>query len=391
VARRRHLSLKSLAPLVVLVACGPRIDPLLGPREAYREALLTPPSELPPHAVVRASDEQLGALLGELAVGEPLTAPGPFGMKLVLLPEVSHATMTSEGREPLSVHADLRGTTDLVFPLLSADDVPWEAEVRGELTSWTREQGAGLDVGLRWHDPSAVAVSLRLPDVPDQAAAVAEGAVKGAVVGVLDEGIGFTVPRTPWGAVRDVRLEGSEGGLTAELVLSGLGGAPPPLPDVPAEGLVAAMSEGTALGVAQAIAIEGQQPDDKYVIEPVALTLSPDVATVDVRVHKRARRPKYRTYRLAAPLQYNGESLSWPVAELQLVDHERWPGGVKTSIGERRALALLEESLDDVPDVLTTAVGKRSLTVRLTDVEVVDGAVVLRGKLTVDGDASAAE
>jgi len=363
--------------------CGPPVDPLMGVREAYQEALRTDPTTEPPHALVVASDPTVGRILADATIGGPLTAPGPFGMKLVLLPEVTHATTSSDGRDPLHIRAELAGTTDLVFPLLSADDLAWEATVDGALGSWTTESSKGLEVGLRWSEPQEVTVALRLPGAPEQAEALAEGAVRGAIVGALDEGIGFTLPRTPWGAVRDLRLDGTGDGLIGELVLSGLQGAPPPSPAVPDEGVVVSVSEATLLGVAQALAIEQQSMLDKLVVEPMAVDLTPEAATVEVRVHRRSRQPKHRTYRLSAPLTWDGDALQWPVDELELVAEERWRGGMQTRVGEARAVQLLADALAEVPTELTAPVGKRTVELTLTHLELTDGALHLFGAAEV--------
>ena len=378
-----RVSFWALAP-ALLLACGPKIDPLQDTREAYRDALQAPPEDLRHHAVVAASDATAGALLADLAVGAPVTAPGPFGMKLVLLPTVSRASASGDGRDPLQFHAELAGTTDIVFPLLSADDLAWEATVDAPIASWTNERADGLEVGVQWADRDQVRVDLHLPAAPEQAAALAQGAVQGAVTAVLDEGLGFVLPRTPWGAVRDVRIAGTGEGLVAELVLSGVGGDPPPLSGIPAEGVVAAVSDDTILGIAKAIAVEQQAVDDTYVVEPIDVRCTDHEVVVDLRLHRRGRRAKFRTYRLAAPLRWDGEAISWPVVEFELLGHERWRGGWRTNIGENRAKALLDGAIAEVPTTLATSVGKRRMVLNLQDLTVVEGGLELVGAVEVE-------
>jgi hypothetical protein len=363
------------------VACGPPVDPLAATRDAYREALSTDATQAPAHALVRASDEAVGQLVADLALGAPLTAPGPFGMKLVLLPEVTSAVAHTSARAPLEVRAELAGTTDIVFPLLSAKDLGWTSTISGALHSWTDESPEGLSVGVRWHDPDAVDVTVGLDGAPEQVVAMAEGAVRGAVTATLTEGVGFVLPPTPWARVRDLRLVGTEEGLLAELVLSGLGGAPPPMPDLPEQGMVLAISDDTLLGVAQALAVEQQPPGGKLMVEPIELTLSADGVDALIRVHRKARRPRWRSYRLSAPLIWEGESLSLPVEQLQLEGQERWKGGWRVGIGERRAVALLQDGLGEVPTTLVAPIGERALHVELVELQTVDGALRMVGRV----------
>lgn len=362
--------------IVALVGCGPPVDPLAATRQAYADALARPVADEPAHAVVRASDDTLGAFLGDLAVGAPIVAPGPFGMNLVLIPEVTQATAHTQARDPLEVRAELAGTTDIVFPLMSADDLGWTVAVEGALTSWTSDDHDGLHIGLKWHDPEALRVTLGLDGAPEQVSALAEGAVRGTLTGLMGEqGIGFTLPHTPWARVRDLRLRGGDEGLTAELVLSGTQGAPPPPPEVPQRGIVLAVSDDTLLGVAQALAADQQLPDDKLVVEPRSLQLHGQGIVAELRVHRKSRRPKWRTYRLEAPLIWEGSTLSLPVESLELVGHERWRGGWRVAIGEKRAVELLQQGLADVPTALSTPVGERVLHLELIELQTMEGAL----------------
>lgn len=363
--------------LLALAACAPHVDPLAPTRAALAEAQATPAADLPAHAVVRASDTTLGALVADLAVGTPLTAPGPFGMRLVLIPEVEHAVARAEGDGPLQVHAELEGTTDIVFPLLSAKDLPWDVTVDGTLGLEVVPTANGLQLGLRWADPDALGIRLGLGEAPEAVVALAEGAVRGALVGALGEqGLAFALPDTPWAEVRDLRVEGDGATLTAHLVLSGVGGAPPPLPDVPEDGAVLAISDASLLGIARALALR-QPADAKLVVDPLALTLAADRVVADVRVHRRARRARWRTYRIEGPLIWEGSHLALAVDDLALVEHEGWRGGWRVPIGEKRAVALLQDGLDEVPTTLTAPMGDRALHVELVELRTVDGALQL--------------
>lgn len=361
--------------------CGPPVDPLAALRDTYAEAASQPATELAPHATFKVDDRALSRLVTDL-VDRPVTAPGPFGMRLVVLPAVEQCTLTARGSAPMTLSADLSGEADIAFPLMSADGLRFEGRLAGPLQTEVRTTAQGTWIGVRWHNTEAIQVTVLLPDATAQMSALAEGMVAGALKAALSESRGLTLPPNPWGTIRDVRLSGENDDLVAHLVLSGTTGAPPPERPPPDDGWSATASAETVLGIAQAIALV-QPVAAKLVVEPLEVTLDEGIATIRLRVHERSRKEKWREYTLTSPVVWDQRSLRLPVETLERVDQRRWRGGLRVRIGEDKALRLLQEGLADVPAQLVVPLGgSRAMRWSLTDVVLVPDALELQGTVT---------
>jgi hypothetical protein len=369
----------STALLALMAAgCAPHVDPLAELRHTYAVASALPARDADAQASMRVDDAAMAELLKRY-LGEPITAPGAFGMRLVILPTIEAATVTAAGDSPLVLNATLRGTTDISFPLMSSNDLRFEGTLAGPLVTEVRSDELGTWVGVRWQDPDLVRTTVNLPDAGPEMSAIAGGIVARSLQNALAESRGSRLPPTPWGHVRDVRLRGQDGDLVADLVLSPVSGGPPPDGAPPPGGWSAVASAETVLGVAQALALS-QAPNGKLVVEPRRVQIDEGTALVELRIHKRSRKPKWRDYSVRSPVIFDGTTLRLPVETLTAVDNTRWRAGWRVKIGEQRALRLLQEGLADVPRSITVPLSPtRSVEFSIDDVVLIPGALEIQG------------
>jgi len=277
---------------VLLVAaffagCGSAPDPLAAKR------VVSPLEEdWVPHASVVLSEQALGRLIEDaFPDGKALSMPGPLGMALIAQPTLTGARVsTDKAQAGARVSAQLDGEIDVTAgPLFSIRDLPWHAEITGELDLVFRP---GL-LNAAWAEPPTIAV--RLDGLPPQVEAVASGFLQGWAEEQADDLLAAVNAPLP-SAVRTGRLR-AEGGLVLDLRLHGA--APEaawPLPP-PGGGIAIGLHYDGVLTAADHVAL-GQDPEARWVVEPRTLVVEPPAWTAEVRVWKRSRREKWQDHAL---------------------------------------------------------------------------------------------
>jgi hypothetical protein len=370
--------------LLLLAACGQPLDPLTdlkAERAAWPE-----PEQADANAVVR-----VGAALGERLVAELVdgssfaSPPGPFGLRLIVLPSVDEASVRLTGDALLDLELDVQGTADLRTGFGGPSDLPWTAAIDATVALDARSTPEGLAVSLGLPTPDAMTVQVELSGLEGDAGAVASGAAAGALesslAGLLAEPLEATLPATP-GTPRDVRARAVDGGLVLDLALPALGpAATPQLPADPGDGFVAVVPEATLLAWGRAVA-STQLPVGAAVFEPERVDIQDGTLVLEVKVHRTARRERWRRYRASVDLGLADGHLTADVRDLELLDKHRWTGGPTAVLAEAAAPARIATVASQVRTTHTASVGpKRALVIEVLTLELADDVLVLRGSV----------
>jgi len=371
------------AAALLAVACAPKLDPLAALKEELGAHRATEPQ-----ATVVLDDEALSAMAGEL-LGRPHTAPGPLGMAVVIMPEVERSQVKVQpDDDAVSVEMEVDGAVDIAFPLASQDDLAFEGVLRAPVVASVRPDPRGSWVLLGWAPNREVVAQVQLPGSSEQLASLTTGLVQGALAGALREPKGALVPMTPWGPITDVALDARGDDLLAHVTVAGAPGSLPEPVDPPPHGFAVVVSEASVLGLLQGLAASSQDRET-YVVEPIALTFEGDIATAELRVHKRARKERWRRYRVTGPMRWDAGSLRVDAPQLELVEHRGWRKGVSVAIGEARAVSSLQKGIGGLPTALAQPLtADLALYIEVDDVSASSGQLVVSGPVSVRARAS---
>ncbi len=383
---------RRLTLLLGLAACGPKIDPL---DPLKTELARAPVPE--PQATVVLDDGAISAMVADL-LGHPQTAPGPLGIRVVVVPTLGSTTVRATPADAdgaVILDAAIDGELDIAFPLASQDDLRFAGQLRAPVLATVRPDPAGSWVLVSWVDRASVQVGVQLPDANAALESLTTGLVQGALSGVLAEPKGALVPTTPWGPVADVQLGAVDDDLLAYVTVAGAPGVRAEPVAAPEGGFAVILSEGSTLGLLQGLAARSQE-EETYVVEPRGIRFVDGHASAELVVHKRARQPKWRRYRVSGPVSWEGGRLRVSDVELELLEAHRWSGGLSVSIGEGRAVSTLQDGVGGLPTALVQPLtADLALRVEVSAVETRDGQLVVSGPLRVvprrsdDADAGA--
>ncbi len=372
----RRLSVTLL--LALAAGCGPKIDPLT---ELKAEM-----------AAVRATEPQATVVLDDVALtdmaaallGRPYTAPGPLGMAVLVIPDIERAAVRVLGEgDDVTVDLEIDGLVDIAFPLASQDDLAFEGHLQARLVASVRPDSAGSWVLLGWPPGQDVRAEVALPGAPKQLAALTTGLVQGALSGALAEPKGALIPNTPWGPITNVTLGARDGDLLAFVTVPGAPGvrADPVTP--PPGGFAVVLGEESVLGLLQGLAATGQEAET-YVVEPLSVSFTGELVHAELRVHKRARRERWRRYRVTGPVVWQAGHLRVDAPALDLVDAQGWRKGLSVAVGEARALSALQEGIGGLPTALAQPLtADLALHIEVSDVHASDGKLVVSGPVEV--------
>jgi hypothetical protein len=228
-----------------------------------------------------------------------------------------------------------------------------------------------------------VVADVALPGAPEQLEALTTGLVQGALSGALAEPKGALVPTTPWGAITSVTLGARDDDLLAYVTVAGAPGrrADPVTP--PPGGFAVVLGEASVLGLLQGLAAAGQD-DETYVVEPLSLGFTGELAHAELRVHKRARRERWRRYRVTGPLRWEAGSVRLDDPTLELMEAQGWRKGLSVAVGEARAVSALQEGIGGLPTALAQPItADLALQIEVAEVHAADGQLVVSGPVQV--------
>ncbi len=374
-----------LAPL--LWGCGPKLDPLVDLR--IERTTWPAASTAPANATAL-----VGTALGERIVREwvqdlPLTSPpGPFGLRLVILPSVHDATVSFSGASPVQVGLDVEGTVDLRTGFGGADDMPWQARIDGDVDLSTLARPGGLELALALPDPDALSVAVTLDglqgDAGVAAGGMASGAIEQAITQALATPMGARLP-PGLGMPRDIRPRGVQSGLALDLVLPAIGPTPTTLPEPPdpGDGFVVELHEATVLAFARAVA-SAQRVTGLALLEPEAVDVTPDGIVLEGKVHRTARSARWRRYRTTLQLGTELGRLTATLNDLELLDRHGWSNGPAAAIAESSAPARVAAMASAIETVKVLPVDtSHQLELRVGRIELTDTSVRLWGNASI--------
>jgi len=370
--------LKAVLGLALAAGCGPKIDPLT---ELKAEMAAVRATE--PQATVVLDDAALTDMAAEL-LGRPYTAPGPLGMAVVVLPDIERAAVRVLGTDgDVTVDLEVDGIVDIAFPLASQDDLAFEGHLQAPVLASVRPDPSGSWVLLGWTPGQEVGAEVALPGAPEQLEALTSGLVQGALSGALAEPQGALIPNTPWGPITNVTLGARDDDLLAFVTVAGAPGVRAEPVSPPPGGFAVVLGEESVLGLLKGLAATGQEAET-YVVEPLSVSFTEELVHAELRVHKRARRERWRRYRVTGPLVWQAGSLRLDAPTLELVDAQGWRKGLSVAVGEARAVSALQEGIGGLPTALAQPLtADLALHIEVSDVHAADGQLVVSGPVEV--------
>lgn len=372
-ARRASGALLALC----LVACGPKVDPLLPMKAELGQARRSPVGDAPHARVAVALGTTTDVLLRALNPEEPLLVPVGFGTAALVRPTLDRPALALK-RSPAcdcpQVDLRLSGTVDVdLSGLLGnaklADDLGFQATGQG--TARLSLDRAGPDgaqvLALEPEPADPFRLEIRLAE---SSGIINDKLVERQVVGPLTQALSQPVPLLTLPAdlpirARQVALEPASLPLAALWVEAAPAEPPPDL--AIEEGWAIATTEANLLAVLRA-AFATLPQTRAWRVEPIGLTVAPDRLTADLRLHKVARRPKWRTYHLEADLALGERLVVTPTSVEETGAKGFGLSLVAPFVAGRVRKQILAFRLDEAA-VTTRKVGRSELSLRVDRVE----------------------
>ncbi|MCB9678775.1 MAG: hypothetical protein H6737_26970 [Alphaproteobacteria bacterium] len=328
--------MKRLLPALLLVACGPKIDPLHPLKAEVQEARRAGPDGTPPHVRVTLAEKTAGELL-QTAIGKPITVPVMLGTAAVVTPTIDLPDLgvtASRACDCPRAEVSLRGSFDVELRGLLgkqklADDLGFEAAATGSLAlSFDRKDDAGAPILALEpvpQDPWDIRITL-----DEQQGMIDDELVRKQVSQPLADLLAkplvlATLPKTlPVKPVK-AQLEVADHPTAALWLRAKPAEAPP---EVSVESGWAIASTETAVTSAARAAFAALEQPKKWKLEPLGLTVGEDATwEADLRLHKVARKAKLRDYHAKGELII-GERIEVKVTSMARTAKRGWGGSI---------------------------------------------------------------
>jgi len=374
----------------LLVACGPKLDPLHPLKAELAQARRAGPTAAPPHVRATLATSAINELI-QLAVAnpkKPIIVPVMLGTSAVVRPTLQPpaiALQESPDCDCPRVHVELDGQVDVELAGLMgrrtlADDLEFEAVATGSSRiSLDRDEERNTVIALApvESDPWDVSITIAEPQ-----GMINDELIAAQVSGPLAEQLKRSIPLAslpPTTPVQPARIEIEVAAdPTAAVWLQGRPSEPAPAVEVD-EGWAVATTEDGALAITRA-AFAGLEQPGRWKIEPIGLQIDDDSWTVEVRVHKVARRSKYRDYRLSGPIII-GETIPVTVNSTERIAKGGWGISLVSLFVDGRVRKQAASASLEIPAIVQRNINGTPIRFRVLRIDSPGSDVFIYGRL----------
>ncbi len=373
-----------------LIACGPKTDPLYPMAAELSKASREGPDRMPPHlSFVMASDTASTAL--QEAVSDPdspIVVGFGIGVALIqpTLESPSLNAVESPGCDCPRLDLSVRGTLDIEMQGLMgtrklADGLGFTTHLVGATKlSVNRKSPEGdrlIVLEPVSTDPWAIDITLE-----EEKGMLNNEMIRGQADTFLQQlaqplPLGRIPAKVPVELAR-LQLEPAED-LVATAWLKGRAADPPPEVSID-EGWVVATTESAITSGARAAMVNVEQ-HPKYKIEPLSVTVDDGSWTADVRLHKVARKAKYRDYTITGDFTL-GDAIQIVPTSVERTDKAGWGLSLAAGFIDGRIRKQVLDLELELASTSRTKVVNRAVELTIQRVESEGEAVFVYGGIT---------
>lgn len=377
-------------PVLLLVACGPKLDPL-HPMKAELAQARRSPGEGEPHAVVAIAESTLTDLVTE-AFAEPITVPVMMGTAASVKPDLQRPTLSIvESAQCDCPRFEIGATGEVDIDLAGllgrqklADDLGFQARASGAARftlAPTEDGGQTVFLAPVRREPWSIDVTLA-----ESKGLVTDKLVRNQVTAPLEQQLAqplaiATIPPTVPLRAAKIAFQVADDPTIAFWAQA----RPPkraPKTPTPERGWALVITEDGLLASTRAsMAALVQHP--RWKIEPRGLQVDDGRWTAQIRLHKVARRAKYRDYTVDGTFVLGEEGVEIFGTSALRTDKAGWGLSVVSLFADGRVRKTVEELTLDVPSSMPIQLGKTHLRLELTSVESPGKQVRLAGEVLI--------
>lgn len=375
-------------PLVLLAACGPKLDPLAAMKAEVGAARQQGPTG-PAHVRLVLAEQPALQVLEDLAqLDRPRLIPlGGIGAAKVSAdlgaPELSLSPGTRSTRLEISVGGRFDASvTTLLGSMRLAEGMGFEAQLAGALRLGVRWTDEGQDLVLVPVESDPWTSTVRLEE---QKGPLSDEMVSRQIANALDSlfaretRILHIPPETPL-RLQALELVPAEHPTLDVWLQAAASEEPAPTAD-PEDGFVVAWNASALLAALRAsFALADQH--DTWRIEPTGATLQEDGFELRLKIHKAARRQKWREVRVTGELAID-DRITLRTTAVEELGHRGFRGSLLTPFVRRR-IAREAMALDlDLPAGFEQPLGQRAVRWTIDGLEAARDGYRLTGSLEV--------
>jgi hypothetical protein len=377
---------------LALVACGPKLDPLLPMKAELGEARRMPPGDAPHVRLTLAAPTAAGLVKRALQSDEPLTVPVMLGTSARISPDLGEPRLeitASPACDCPRANLFVEGTVDvelagLLGRAVLADDLAFTATATGTARLGIQPGEDGGQVVVlepEPRDPWAVDIRLAQP-----AGLINDATINRQVTAPIAELLSRPVPLFAMPPAIPVRLS-----------RIGLDTRPDPsaglwliaAPAGPVDEL--SVDEGWAVGTTDANLLAGARaafaelPQTRnWRAEPTDLAVDDGELTFGLRLHKVARSPRWRAYSVRATYTID-EAITVRPVEVVRTGRRGFTMSVVGPFVDARVRKQLLATVVEQPASLVRKVGASEVTFTLRSIQADGDGVIARGSVDYTG------
>lgn len=375
--------------ILLLLACGPKIDPLQPLHQSLQAARQAGPTDDAPHMRFALSEAAVqGVVTKAINPERPFVVPvmlgtvaairielDPPGLTTTLDPscDCTRASLEARGR----IDVDVAG---LLGKQVLADDLGFSAALDGAPTFRLVPEADGLSVRLEPAAGIPWAVDLELDEEKGFLTnKLVDNQFEGPVSGFLARSVELAKlpPTVP---LRPARIELVPGdAATLDIWIEGEASTSAPAIEVD-EGWGLSLTDSGVLAVMRA-AIAGQEQHPRWKIEPLAIEIRGDRFASRVRVHRVARKIQWRDYDVTGVVERDDESFRIVPQTVLEIGKLGWKGSLTGGFVTPTVRKQILKRQITLPTRFQTNDARYPTAWTIRDVDATDDGIFVRGSL----------